>query len=56
MASTTLEQNERDRFASTRERFCRRCGYGIVVRREPPECPMCRSSAWRERPGPARWN
>ena len=24
---------------------------GIAVDREPPECPMCRSREWSERPG-----
>jgi hypothetical protein len=28
------------------ELTCGTCGYGIVVRSEPPVCPMCRSSAW----------
>jgi rubrerythrin len=32
-----------------RELFCGECGYGIAVRRDPPECPMCRACAWRER-------
>jgi predicted Zn-ribbon and HTH transcriptional regulator len=36
--------------------FCAACGYGIVVRREAPECPMCRSAAWGDRPPAARWN
>jgi hypothetical protein len=36
--------------------FCRDCGYGVVVRGSPPECPMCRGSAWRERAPLARWN
>jgi rubrerythrin len=38
------------------ELFCGECGYGIVVRREPPACPMCRSASWSERPASARWN
>jgi rubrerythrin len=41
---------------ATRELFCRRCGYGVVVRREPPDCPMCRSSAWSAQAGFAHWN
>lgn len=30
-----------------REFRCPSCGYGIVVQREPPPCPMCGASAWR---------
>jgi hypothetical protein len=35
---------------------CTRCGYGIVVRALPPECPMCRGTVWeagRRLPAPA---
>jgi rubrerythrin len=39
-----------------RELWCEGCGYGIVVRREPPECPMCRQANWRERPRSGRYN
>lgn len=39
-----------------RELWCGRCGYGVVVRREPPECPMCRGSSWREQPTSVRYN
>ena len=39
-----------------RELWCGGCGYGVVVRREPPECPMCRATSWRERPPLARYN
>jgi len=39
-----------------RELWCGRCGYGVVVRREPPACPMCRETSWRERPLSARYN
>ena len=56
MSTTTLEKTDREFFDEVREHFCGECGYGIVVRREPPECPMCRSSEWQERPGFARWN
>lgn len=42
--------------AGVHEFFCSECGYGIVVRREPPTCPMCRSDAWSDRPAAARWN
>jgi rubrerythrin len=41
---------------SVRELWCKGCGYGIVVRREPPVCPMCRGTSWRERPLLARSN
>ena len=41
---------------SVRELWCARCGYGVVVRREPPECPLCRETYWRERPRLARYN
>jgi rubrerythrin len=39
-----------------RELLCGRCGYGVVVRREPPACPMCRETSWRELPLSARYN
>ena len=35
---------------SVRELWCAGCGYGVVVRREPPECPICREANWREWP------
>jgi hypothetical protein len=41
---------------SVRELWCGGCGYGVVVRREPPECPMCRQANWRERPRLAHFN
>jgi rubrerythrin len=41
---------------SVRDLWCGGCGYGVVVRREPPECPMCRNANWRERPRPAHYN
>jgi rubrerythrin len=41
---------------TSRELYCGGCGYGIVVRREPPSCPMCRANAWSRRPSEARWN
>jgi len=41
---------------SIRELWCGGCGYGVVVRREPPDCPMCREANWRERPRLARYN
>jgi rubrerythrin len=42
--------------APARELWCKRCGYGVVVRREPPACPICREKGWRERPRLARYN
>jgi rubrerythrin len=44
------------RLFDVRELFCGECGYGIVVRRDPPECPMCHTCEWRERPDLAHWN
>jgi rubrerythrin len=51
---TTSSPAARRRFGEVRELFCGGCGYGVVIRRDPPECPMCRSSVWAERPGRAR--
>ncbi len=31
--------------------ICSNCGYGITIRREPPDCPMCQTSSWE----PGRW-
>jgi len=31
----------------TRELVCGSCGYGVIVRTEPPRCPMCREADWR---------
>lgn len=39
-----------------RELWCRDCGYGAVVRAEPPVCPMCRATSWGDRPLVPRWN
>jgi rubrerythrin len=44
------------RLFEVRELFCGECGYGIVVRRDPPECPMCHTCEWRGRPDFAHWN
>jgi rubrerythrin len=41
---------------SVRELWCRGCGYGVVIRREPPECPICRQTSWRERALLTRFN
>ncbi|MBV8479442.1 MAG: hypothetical protein JOY72_03980 [Actinobacteria bacterium] len=57
MSTTTLEKTDREFFDDdVRELFCRSCGYGIVVRRDPPDCPMCRASEWRDQPGFERLN
>jgi hypothetical protein len=54
---STLEREHLDATSQTaRELWCGGCGYGVVVRREPPECPMCRGSCWHERPTSARCN
>lgn len=39
-----------------RQLWCGGCGYGVVVRRDPPECPMCRQASWLERAPSARYN
>lgn len=28
------------------EFHCADCGYGVIVRNELPQCPMCRGLAW----------
>lgn len=32
------------------EFHCSGCGYGVIVQRELPRCPMCGGAAW-EQPG-----
>jgi hypothetical protein len=27
---------------------CSNCGYGAVLRADPPPCPMCRETAWEQ--------
>ena len=27
---------------------CAQCGYGVIVRRVLPECPMCRGRSWED--------
>ena len=27
---------------------CAQCGYGVIVRRMLPECPMCRGRSWED--------
>lgn len=35
------------------EFHCSECGYGVVVQRELPRCPMCRGTAWEPTPSGA---
>lgn len=50
-SNATVELKNRETLLqSVRELWCAGCGYGVVVRREPPECPMCREANWREWP------
>jgi rubrerythrin len=53
MSATELENRDTP---SLRELWCGGCGYGVVIRREPPECPICRQTNWRERPPLTRFN
>jgi rubrerythrin len=55
MSATELDNPESPQQA-LRELWCEGCGYAIVIRRDPPECPMCRQSSWCERPPLARYN
>lgn len=55
MSATELQKRESPRL-SVRQLWCEGCGYGVVVRRDPPECPMCRQATWQERPPLARYN
>ena len=55
MSATEVENRETHQ-AFVQELWCGGCGYGVVVRREPPECPICRQMSWRERPPLARFN
>ena len=36
--------------SATGEYRCSDCGYGAVVQRALPPCPMCGGSAWESRP------
>jgi rubrerythrin len=54
--ATTATTKKTNKPLDARELFCGECGYGIVVRRDPPECPMCRTTSWSTRTGFARWN
>jgi rubrerythrin len=55
MSATELE-NRQTLQLSVRELWCEGCGYGVVIRRDPPECPICRKTSWRERPPLPRFN
>ena len=33
------------------EFHCSECGYGVIVQRELPRCPMCSGTGWEQ----ARW-
>lgn len=55
MSATELENQESPQ-QSLRELWCEACGYGVVVRREPTECPMCRQTSWCERAPSAHYN
>jgi rubrerythrin len=55
MSATELE-NRKSVQQPVRELWCGACGYGVVVRRDPPECPMCRQTSWLERTPWARYN
>jgi rubrerythrin len=49
-------KNQKTLLQSVLELWCAGCGYGVVVRREPPQCPICREANWRERPRLAHYN
>ena len=34
--------------AGREELRCTACGYGVIVSRRPPACPMCQASRWDE--------
>ena len=55
MGANELEHRESVQHR-VRELWCGGCGYGVVVRRDPPECPMCRQTSWLERAPLARYN
>ncbi len=39
---------EFDLRAGREELRCAVCGYGVIVSRRPPACPMCQGSRWDE--------
>jgi rubrerythrin len=49
MSATEMQNRETPRL-SARELSCGGCGYGVVIRRDPPACPICWQTNWRERP------
>jgi rubrerythrin len=53
---SAAELQKRESLQVVRELWCGGCGYGLVIRREPPECPICRQTSWRERPPLTRFN
>ena len=56
MSAVALKTREKTLLLPVGELWCEGCGYGVVIRREPPTCPMCRETSWRERPRSARYN
>lgn len=56
MSTVALKTREKTLLPPVRELWCEGCGYGVVIRREPPTCPMCRETSWHERPRSARYN
>lgn len=55
MSATEAERRESPQ-EWVRELWCGSCGYGIVIRRDPPECPICRQTTWCEQAPLARHN
>ena len=55
MSATVLENRETLE-PSVRELRCGGCGYGVFIRRDPPECPICRQTSWLQRPPPTGFN
>jgi hypothetical protein len=55
MSATELENRETLQ-PSVRELWFGGGGYGVVIRREPPACPICRQTSCRERPLLKRFN
>jgi rubrerythrin len=54
--SATEMQHLEELQPSVRELWCAGCGYGVVIRRDPPECPICRQTNWHEWPPLTRFN
>jgi rubrerythrin len=53
---SAAELEKRESFQAVRELWCGGCGYGVAIRRDPADCPICRQTNWRERPPLARLN